>query len=432
MPAAYTRDHKDSFYFRCRVAQAEMHKRQTTLGVNDDRIDTAVRAGHGRPARRDRDRPARRCPAAQAADPAAGGRRVRAVSAEPGAADHHAGHPDRRARPDRKDRRAVHRGADRRGGVDRVLAGVRRAERPDPEPVRAAPTLAGRRCGGRPARPRHRRCGAVGDRCGDRLRDRLPGLRGRVRRIPAADPGVRAGSPAGQAVRADRVRCRDRRAGRGVPGQPLRRLPAADADAAGGRRGARRGGARDFAWNWVSRLLVGVAYVGVQTFAVFFLTDTAGMTTEAAAGEYARITAISTPLSIACFLLSGFLSDRLGRRRAFVVVGAGLIAAGLVVAAMTQSVSGFLIAWLVLTVGQSIYLTVDIAIAAAVVPDDAQAGKAMSVYQVATVLPNIVAPVAAVAVLTISGGANYPAFFAVLAAGAVLAAVAVQFVRRIR
>ena len=194
----------------------------------------------------------------------------------------------------------------------------------------------------------------------------------------------------------------------------------------------RTGGDRDFAWNWVSRLLVGVAYVGVQTFAVFFLTDTAGMTTEAAAGEYARITAISTPLSIACFLLSGFLSDRLGRRRAFVVVGAGLIAAGLVVAAMTQSVSGFLIAWLVLTVGQSIYLTVDIAIAAAVVPDDAQAGKAMSVYQVATVLPNIVAPVAAVAVLTISGGANYPAFFAVLAAGAVLAAVAVQFVRRIR
>jgi len=194
----------------------------------------------------------------------------------------------------------------------------------------------------------------------------------------------------------------------------------------------RTGGDRDFAWNWVSRLLVGVAYVGVQTFAVFFLTDTAGMTTEAAAGEYARITAISTPLSIACFLLSGFLSDRLGRRRAFVVVGAGLIAAGLVVAAMTQSVSGFLIAWLVLTVGQSIYLTVDIAIAAAVVPDDAQAGKAMSVYQVATVLPNIVAPVAAVAVLTISGGANYPAFFLVLGGAALLAAVAVLFVRKVR
>jgi hypothetical protein len=37
---------------------------------------------------------------------------------------------------------------------------------------------------------------------------------------------------------------------------------------------------------------------------------------------------------------------------------------------VTQSLNGFLVAWLVLTVGQAIYLTVDIAIAAALVPDD--------------------------------------------------------------
>jgi MFS family permease len=194
----------------------------------------------------------------------------------------------------------------------------------------------------------------------------------------------------------------------------------------------RAGGDRDFAWNWVSRLLIGVAYVGVQTFAVFFLTDTAGLSTEAAAGEYARITAISTPVSIVCFLLSGYLSDRLGRRKAFVIVGALLIAGALVVAAVTQTLSGFLLAWLVLTVGQAIYLTVDIAIAAALVPDDAQAGKAMSVYQVATVLPNVVAPIAAVAVLAVSGNANYPVFFAVLSVLALLSGAAMLFVRRVR
>jgi MFS family permease len=194
----------------------------------------------------------------------------------------------------------------------------------------------------------------------------------------------------------------------------------------------RTGGDRDFAWNWASRLLVGVAYVGVQTFAVFFLTDTAGMSTEAAAGEYARITAISTPVSIVCFLLSGYLSDRLGRRKAFVVLGSVFIAAALVVAALTQSQDGFFLAWIMLTVGQAVYLTVDIAIAAALVPDDAQAGKAMSVYQVATVLPNVVAPMLAVVVLTAGGGANYPAFFLVLGGAALLAAVAVLFVRKVR
>jgi MFS family permease len=194
----------------------------------------------------------------------------------------------------------------------------------------------------------------------------------------------------------------------------------------------RTNGDRDFAWNWVSRLLLGVAYVGIQTFAVFFLSDTAGLSTEAAAGEYARITAISTPVSVVCFLVSGYLSDRLGRRKAFVVMGAILIAGALVIAAVTQSLTGFLVAWLVLTVGQAIYLTVDIAIAAAVVPDDAQAGKAMSVFQVATLLPNVLAPIAAVAVLTVSGGENYPVFFLVLAVLALLSAIAVMFVRRIR
>ncbi len=190
-------------------------------------------------------------------------------------------------------------------------------------------------------------------------------------------------------------------------------------------------GDRDFAWNWTSRLLVGVAYVGVQTFAVYFLTDTVGLSTEAAAGEYARITAISTPISIACFLLSGFLSDRLGRRKAFVVLGSVLIAAALVVAAVTQSQGGFFVAWMVLTVGQAVYLTVDIAIAAALVPDDAQAGKAMSVYQVATVLPNVVAPLLAVLVLA-AGAGSYSTFFLVLGGAALLAAVAVLFVRKVR
>ena len=194
----------------------------------------------------------------------------------------------------------------------------------------------------------------------------------------------------------------------------------------------RTGGDRDFAWNWASRLLLGVAYVGVQTFAVYFLTDAVGMSTEAAAGEYARITAMSTPVSIVCFLLSGYLSDRLGRRKAFVVLGSVLIAVAMVVAALTQTQGGFFLAWMVLTVGQAVYLTVDIAIAAALVPDDAQAGKAMSVYQVATVLPNVVAPMLAVVVLTAGGGANYPAFFLVLGGAALLAAVAVLFVRKVR
>ncbi|WP_239174203.1 MFS transporter [Actinoplanes cyaneus] len=194
----------------------------------------------------------------------------------------------------------------------------------------------------------------------------------------------------------------------------------------------RTDGDRDFAWNWVSRFLIGLAYVGVQTYATYYLTDTVGMSIDDATAKYATFTAVSTPVSVVCFLLSGYLSDRLGRRKAFVTVGAIILAAGLVVASVTQSLDGFLTAWLILSVGQAIYLTVDIAIAAEVVPDQAHAGKAMSVYQVATLLPNVGAPVVAVAVLGVSGSSNYPAFFAVLAVLGLLSAVTILFVRRIR
>lgn len=194
----------------------------------------------------------------------------------------------------------------------------------------------------------------------------------------------------------------------------------------------RTGGDRDFAWNWVSRFLLGLAFVATQTYATFFLIDTIGLPIADAAAEYARITVISTPVAVVVFLLSGYLSDRFGRRKAFVVVGAVVLAVALVIAAATQTVGGFLVAWVVLTVGQAIYLTVDIVIAAAVVPDDTQAGKAMSVYQVATLLPNVGAPIVAIAVLAISGGTNYVAFFVVLAVVALLAALTILPIRRIR
>jgi len=191
-------------------------------------------------------------------------------------------------------------------------------------------------------------------------------------------------------------------------------------------------GAAHFAWNWVSRFLLGLAFVATQTYATFFLIDTIGLPIADAAAEYARITVISTPVAVVVFLLSGYLSDRFGRRKAFVVVGAVVLAVALVIAAATQTVGGFLVAWVVLTVGQAIYLTVDIVIAAAVVPDDTQAGKAMSVYQVATLLPNVGAPIVAIAVLAISGGTNYVAFFVVLAVVALLAALTILPIRRIR
>jgi MFS family permease len=171
-----------------------------------------------------------------------------------------------------------------------------------------------------------------------------------------------------------------------------------------------------FAWNWTSRLLFGIAMVGFQIYSFYFLTDATGLTL------------ITTPIGLVFTLAAGLLSDRLGRRKIFVLASSGVVAAGILVAAFTQSADGFLVAYVIFSIGMAFYLTVDVAIAAAVVPDATRSAKAMGVYQVSTTAPNLVVPVIAALVLGTSAAAYVP-FFIILAGMALLAAVAILFVK---
>lgn len=183
---------------------------------------------------------------------------------------------------------------------------------------------------------------------------------------------------------------------------------------------------RDFTLNWVSRFLFGVSVTGMMTYAVYFLTDAVGLSLEAATAEYTRMNSITLLISVACFAVAGLLSDKTGRRKIFVVSAALVVAAAFVVAALTQSQLGFLIALIIYSAGQAIYLTVDIAIAAAVIPDPQQAANAMAVYQVATTAPGLVVPLLGAAMLA-SG--SYVAFFIMLGGMSVLASLTILFVR---
>lgn len=186
----------------------------------------------------------------------------------------------------------------------------------------------------------------------------------------------------------------------------------------------------NFAWNWASRFLFSISMVGMQTYATYFLIDAVGLDVQGAASHYAMVTAIGTPVSVLCFAASGWLSDKLGRRKVFVLLAAVVCAVGFSVAAISPTAAGFLVAFLILTVGQAFYLTVDVAIAAAVVPDPSQAAKAMGVYQVATTAPGLVVPILGTLILTSS--AAYVPFFLCLALAAFLSAITITFVKNVR
>lgn len=190
--------------------------------------------------------------------------------------------------------------------------------------------------------------------------------------------------------------------------------------------------APDYGWTWLSRLLVGVSIAALTTYTAYFLMDHIGMDLGSATATASTATTITTPISLVCFLVAGVLSDRTGRRKPFVLLASVLVAVALVIATLTHTITMFYVVMVVLTLGQAFFLTVDIALAADVVPDPAQAAKAMSVYQVACNGPNVLVPLLAAPLLAIGGGDNYTALFIASAVLALVGGVIVLKVRSVR
>jgi MFS family permease len=163
----------------------------------------------------------------------------------------------------------------------------------------------------------------------------------------------------------------------------------------------------DFGWAWISRFLAGVAMTALFAFFIYFMMDGLGLSIGEAGRNAGTLTLASAPVSVVFFILSGWLSDKVGRRKPFVVAAALLMALALVVAGTATSFGQFLVAWLIFAVGQAMYLTVDLALCAAVLPDARDTGKDMAVFGLALNIPNIVVPALAPAVLAIGAGHNY-------------------------
>ncbi|MFE4820732.1 MFS transporter [Streptomyces sp. NPDC056704] len=131
-------------------------------------------------------------------------------------------------------------------------------------------------------------------------------------------------------------------------------------------------------------------------------------------------------------LLGGQLSDRSGRRKPYVLGSSLVMALSLALLAAAQSFGMYVVAVIVFGLGEGLYLPVDLALAAAVLPNPDESAKDMGVLNIGNALPQSLVPIAAPALLAIGGGGNYGALFLFGAIAAVLGALAVQFVRSVK
>lgn len=186
--------------------------------------------------------------------------------------------------------------------------------------------------------------------------------------------------------------------------------------------------APDFCWAWISRFLLFMGLATLMSYQVFYLLEKLGFAQAAIPQAMLQSTLVSTLTTVIGSVAGGWLSDRMARRRIFVLVSAVIYGLGLAIIGASAQFDVFLWGIAVCGLGQGVYLAVDLALVAEVLPDKTGgAGKGIGIISLANNLPQSIAPAIAPVFLAIgAAGAsrNYTALFVVAAIFALLGAAA--------
>ncbi|MEV4018324.1 MFS transporter [Nonomuraea angiospora] len=192
----------------------------------------------------------------------------------------------------------------------------------------------------------------------------------------------------------------------------------------------------DFSWNWLGRFAFYFGLTLNTTFVAFFFASRLGVTVDKVAPTLATISGIGVLATSAGALGGGFLSDKLRRRRAFVLASGCIYAVGTVIEALASSVPVLLAGSVICSVGLGLFSAVDQALALDVLPErETEAGRYMGVFGFATSIPQSAAPFVAPVFLAIGAGGgekNYTLLYLVAAACTVLGGLAVLRIKSVR
>lgn len=185
---------------------------------------------------------------------------------------------------------------------------------------------------------------------------------------------------------------------------------------------------RDARFAWTVRAVVTFANTLVFTFASFYVADALHLPHPQRFVGLAA--AVVSALVLAGALISGWASDRSQRRRRFVISAVIIMSAGELLLASWQTVPGVLVACALFGFGYGVYLSVDQALTADVLPGPRVYGRDIGVMNAAISAPQIAAPALAAALL--GAFASYRLLFSAGALITLTGAVFVLPIRRVR
>jgi MFS family permease len=187
----------------------------------------------------------------------------------------------------------------------------------------------------------------------------------------------------------------------------------------------------DFAWAFASRFMFVLAYAFLTTYQAYYLLKKIGSAEDDVPRQIFVGTLVMSTVIVATSLLGGGLSDRTGRRKIFVCAASFVFGLAMFVIAFASGFNGFLVGMAVGGLGFGLYMAVDLALVADVLPDPANAAKDLGVMNIAGALPSSIAPAIAPAILALGNG-SYGVLYAVAGFCAILGAAAILRVKRVR
>jgi MFS family permease len=166
----------------------------------------------------------------------------------------------------------------------------------------------------------------------------------------------------------------------------------------------------DFGWNWLGRFVFFMGLYFNTTFGTFFYSQRLGVPIADVAGLVAIIGILGIVAAIVGAMGGGWLSDKLRRRKLFVLIGGLLFAVGAVVEATAHAMPNLIGGAVIMNLALAAFGAVDQAIAMTVLPDRAEAGRYMAVIGFSQKIPSAIAPLIASSVIMIGaveGVKNY-------------------------
>lgn len=184
----------------------------------------------------------------------------------------------------------------------------------------------------------------------------------------------------------------------------------------------------DFFWAFTGRLLLYTGYFLVVAYQLYLLQDYIGLGDEAVA-LLPLVSAAALPTLIVAVAVSGPWSDRVGRRKPFVVAASLIVGLAQLVPWVWPTFEGMIVFALLAGLGFGAFQAVDTALVSQVLPDSHAHAKDLGVVNIAATLPQTLAPALAGAVVLAFG---YAGLFPAAITLSVLGALAVLPIRSVR